>query len=103
MADFVVHYHSVTGHVLAMFPRSTSDNISTCEADGYLEVDGVKVIDGIGPNYSSDLSLAVVTDPTATDEPIIPGVFEVDDTTTPTDVDFRTDSGRNPDYDFIES
>lgn len=104
MADYVIHYSTVTGFVLGCWPRTTSDNIATWESDGFIAVDGVHVVEPLGDaSVRTDLALVMLTDPTGVDHEASSGVLEVDDATTPTDMDFRTDPGKNPEYDYPEA
>ncbi len=99
-ANYVVQYSDTTGFVLGMWFRASSDNMATYVADGFLEVDGVQVIAGIDTGYRSDLQVAMITNPTDVESEIYPNVLEVDNPATPTDVVFRSDGDRNPEYDF---
>ena len=98
--NYVVQYSNVTGRVQAMFLKASSDNIATYEADGFLEVDGVKVINGIGPGYGADMRFAVIASPTVVETRIVSNVLEVNDPVLPTDLAYREDEGRNPEFDF---
>jgi hypothetical protein len=102
MTDYVVGWFTASGYVFGMWTRTTSDNGSTAQADGHLTIDGTKVLDGVpasgGDPDGDDIDFATLTDPTDTDLDLWPGVLEVDNATTPTDVTERTDGGRNPDY-----
>lgn len=98
MADYLVLYSNVTGFVLGSWSRSSSDNASTFAADGYLEADGVHVVEGIGDR--SDLAAVVLTDPTDIDTEAPLNTHRVDDLLSPTDGGERTDSSRDPDYIF---
>lgn len=100
MADYVVHYNATSGQVLGMWARTTSDNIATCAADGYLDVDGVKVVDGIDAGYGADVEAVVLTDPTDVVEGALMSILEVDSPTSPVDVNLRTDGDRDRNWDF---
>lgn len=104
MADYVTYYSNVTGFVLGCWPRTTSDNIATWASDGFIEVDGVHVVEPLGDaTLRTDLALVLLTDPTGVDTEAPTGVLEVDDAGTPTDMDFRTDGGKDPDYPYPEA
>ena len=98
MADYVVQYSVATDYVWGMWPRTTSDNISTAIADGDLTIDGVEVISGAWPEVTTDIAFALITDPTLVLLTLQMGVAEV--TGSGTDVEERTDGGRNPEYDY---
>ena len=98
MADYVVQYSVATGYVWGMWLRTTSDNISTAIADGDLTIDGVEVISGAWPDVTTDIAFVLITDPTAVLLTRQMGVMEV--TGGATDVEERTDGGKNPDYEY---
>jgi len=98
VTDFVVLYSNSTGFVLGAWVRATSDNITTFVADAKLTVDGVDVIFGLGSR--ADLAAVVLTDPTDLDVEAPLNSQRVDDATTPTDADERTDGGRTTGYTY---
>lgn len=98
MADYVVFYSNVSKEVFDSWLRATSDNIATFAADGFLSVDSVRVLEGIGSN--TDLAAVLLTNPTDLDVTAPIGTHEVDNAASPTDVTQRIDSGRTPDTDY---
>lgn len=95
---YIIHYSNSTGFVLGMWRKVSSSNHTTAIADGKLTIDGVDVLAGIGDR--SDLLFAEITNPTDSETSLQTSVLEVDDLGLPTDVMFRTDEAKNPDYDF---
>ncbi len=103
--DYVVLFDSVTGTVDAMWPRTTSDNITTAAVDEYIMIDGEIV--AAGYNVGTGLyvpKLALITDPTEVPSINIGGALEVDSVSSPTDVVEREagDGGKNPYYPYDE-
>ncbi len=103
MADqyYVAQYSTSTGYVVGMWLRggpATTSNASTADTDGYLEIESVKVLDGVGSR--TDTAFVTLLNPTDTETNLDSNILEVDSTTTPTDTSFRTDTDKNPDYDF---
>jgi len=100
MADYVVQYSIATGYLMGMWLRTTSDNIATAIADGELTVDSVDVVIG-WPDETADIAFAVLTDPEVVLTTLEPAVAMVEIIeSVPADVIERTDSGRNPDYEY---
>lgn len=101
MADFIVVYDSATLAVFAQWERTTSDNSATWKTDGFLEVDGDHVLDGLD-GVGSEITAALISNPTAADAEATVGVFKVDAATNPTDmVEMEaTDTDRNTDYEY---
>ena len=97
MADYVVQYSVASNYVLGMWPRTTSDNRATAIADGKLTVDGVDVVIGWSET-TTDIGFLLLTDPTLVLTTLEASVAEV--TGGGTDVEERTDSERDPEYEF---
>ena len=97
MADYVVQYSVASNYVLGMWLRTASDNRATAIADGKLTVDGVDVVIRWG-DVTTDIGFLLLTDPTLVHTTLQPAVAEV--TGGGTDVEERTDTDRDPDYDF---
>lgn len=95
---YIVQFDDVTGYVDGFWPVSYADNMGTYVADGYLEIDGVKVLSGTAEVTGT--TLVKVYDPTQTNTAVTMSVFEVDDKVTPTDVVERGDGDRDPYYPF---
>jgi len=100
MADYIIHYSDTTGRIIGMWPMSATSNILTAVADNELTIDGVNVILGIGTR--TDLQFAQISDPADVETTLLTNVLEVDNMNSPTDVAFRTDENRNPEYEFSE-
>jgi hypothetical protein len=99
MADYVIVYDDVSGYVWAVFGKTSTDNVSTWKSDGYLEIDSVKVLTGLG-SLDSQLEAIVLTDPTKADPDASCGVYEVDAPGAPTDMDERSDGARDPEWPY---
>lgn len=106
MASYAVLYSNVTGFVLGAWLRAASDNLSTMLADGHLTVDGTRVVEGLGggdgDGARTDITGALIADPTYCDPEAPLGTQQVDSTSAPTTVTLRSDGGRNPLYPHYE-
>ena len=92
-------YENVNGDVLGFWLRTTSDNIATWKTDGYLDVDGVHVLEGTLA-AGSEMQVALLEFATALTIEQIPGTQRTDDATTPTTFAERTDAARDPLYPY---
>ena len=96
--QYVAIYNSVTGYIIGLWAFSETENTATAVADGELILDGTQVAsfqDGIPKGL-----FIVLSAPSYRDTSAGPGVYEVDDPATPTDVAERSDGDRDPYYPF---
>jgi hypothetical protein len=103
MADtyYIAHYSDVSGYVVGLYLRgdaATTSNAATANADGYLEIEGVHVLEGVGSR--TDLEFAVLLNPTANDTEGPTNIMVVNNPALPTNAVFRTDGGKHPNYEY---
>lgn len=109
---YAVLYDSVDGVVDSIWLREVSDNIATFGTDGYIEIDGVRVVDGVDmtghDGETGYVPAMVLLEDTSDGYPgARSGIFEVDIIATPTDIVVYGDgegqsgdggAGRDKDY-----
>lgn len=92
-------YENVNGDVLGFWLRTTSDNIATWKTDGYLDVDGVHVLEGTLA-AGAEMQVALLEFAAALTIEQLPGTQRTDSAATPTTFAERTDAARDPLYPY---
>lgn len=93
----VALYNLTTGAVACLYARSASDDAASVATNGFLTVDGVRVVEGIDVAIWGAIAL---DGPTAADATAPPFTMEMNSVVTPTDVIYLTVPGERDGFYF---